>query len=134
MKALMNYELDSRMPVLFVFMGAEEPALRTLTLSSMREVKDRLGFCYHMPPLKVHETEKYLDKRLKWAGCQNPLFPTDIAEQIWRHSLGVPRRVNFLAGNCLLAAACCKRELIDQPCLQQAISEMQFKAPQEEGK
>lgn len=131
-KALMNYELDSRSLVVLVFMGAQDDTLQVLGLNSLQEVRDRIGLCYHLTGLKTNEVEKYLSQRLRWAGCKTPLFPGDIAEQIGRHSQGIPRRVNRLAGACLLAAASLKKELIDQPCLAQAISEMQFQAPKRE--
>lgn len=132
LKALMNFELDSKISVLLIFMGAEEDTLRTLALNSLQEVRDRLGLCYHLRGLKVNEVEKYLTQRLRWAGAGNPLFPADIAEQIWRHSQGIPRRINRLAGACLLAAASNKKDLIDQTCLVQALSETQFQAPPRE--
>lgn len=132
LKALMNYELDSKSLVMLLFVGAQEDTLRVLGLNSLREVRDRIGLCYHLTGLKPHEVEKYLAHRLRWAGCKSPLFPSDIAEQIGRHSQGLPRRINRLAGACLLAAACVKRELIDQQCLAQALSEMQFSAPKKE--
>jgi len=101
-------------------------------LNALQEVRDRIGLCYHLQGLKPQETEKFLAQRLRWAGCKTPLFPADIAEQIGRHAQGIPRRINRLAGACLLAAASLKRELIDQPCLTQAISETQFQAPKKE--
>ena len=132
LKSLMNYELDSKMPVILIFMGAQDDTLRTLALNSLQEVRDRFGLCYHMRGLKSQEVEKYLTQRLRWAGAHTPLFPADIAEQICRHSQGIPRRINRLAGACLLAAASNKKDLIDQTCLVQALSETQFQAPPRE--
>jgi len=131
-KALMNYELDSRSLVVLVFMGAQDDTLQVLGLNSLQEVRDRIGLCYHLTGLTTPEVEKYLAHRLRWAGCKSPLFPADIAEQIGRHSQGIPRRINRLAGACLLAAATKKKELIDQPCFTQALSEVQFQAPKKE--
>lgn len=132
LKTLMNYELDSKNPLLLVFMGLRETTLRQLNLGSLQEVRDRLSFCYHLKGLKISEVEAYLEKRLQWAGAKHPLFPTAIAEQIGRHSQGIPRRVNRLAAACLLAAASAKRSLIDQDCLDQALSETQFQSQREE--
>lgn len=132
MKSLMNYDLDSKSPLLFVLMGARQDTLRQLSLSSLTEVRDRLAFCFHLKGLKSEEVEGYLEKRLKWAGAAHPLFPTAIAEQIGRHAQGLPRRINRLANACLLAAASDKRNLIDQDCLDRAISETQFQAPRRE--
>lgn len=131
LKALMNYDLDSKLPCLLIFMGKPE-TLRALGLNEVQEVRERLGLCYHLRPLKVQEVEPYLEKRLRWAGLKGQIFPTDIAEQIWKHAQGNPRRINRLAEKCLLAAASAKKDLIDGPCLQQAVSEMQFHLLREE--
>jgi len=40
--------------------------------------------------------------------------------------------INRLASACLLAAATSKKDLIDQTCLVQALSETQFQAPPRE--
>jgi type II secretory pathway predicted ATPase ExeA len=128
----MNYELDSKMPALLVLMGAQLETLRMLNLNTLQEVKDRLSFCYHIKGLKASEVENYLETRLKWAGAKHPLFPADIAQQMGRHAQWIPRRINRLAGPCLLAAAIAKRSLIDQDCLDQAVSEMQFQPQKEE--
>lgn len=132
LKTLMNYELDSKVPLVMVFIGARQETLRQLNFSALQEVRDRLSFCYHMQGLKACEVEAYLAKRMEWAGAKHPVFPTAIAEQMCRHSQGLPRRLNRLSSGCLLAAATLKRSLIDQDCLDQATSETNFQAQREE--
>lgn len=131
LKALMNYELDSKLPCLLIFMGKAD-TLVTLGLNELQEVRERLGLCYHLRPLKPQEIEPYLEKRLAWAGLKKAIFPSDIADQIWRHAQGNPRRINRLAEKCLLAAACHRRELIDGSCLEEAVTEMSFAQPRKE--
>lgn len=131
LKALLNYELDSKLPCLLIFMGKTE-TLVTLGLNELQEVRERLGLCFHLRSLKPQEIEAYLEKRLAWAGLKKPIFPSDIADQIWRHAQGNPRRVNRLAEKCLLAAACHRRDLIDGACLEEAVTEMNFAQPRKE--
>jgi len=131
LKALMNYELDSKLPCLLIFMGKAD-TLTTLGLNELQEVRERLGLCFHLRPLKPQEIEPYLEKRLSWAGLKKSIFPSDIAEQIWRHAQGNPRRINRLAEKCLLAAACHRRDLIDGSCLEEAVTEMNFAHPRKE--
>lgn len=131
LKALMNHDLDSRMPLLMIFMGG--PAiLRQLNLSALVEVKDRLSFCYYLQGLQSKEVAAYLEQRLKWAGVDRALFPDDIVSELALHSQGLPRRVNRLANACMLAAASMKRKLIDRECLRAALSELQFQPRQRE--
>jgi general secretion pathway protein A len=131
LKALMNYELDSKLPCLLIFMGKAD-TLTTLGLNELQEVRERLGLCFHLRPLKPQEIEPYLEKRLSWAGLKKSIFPSDIADQIWRHAQGNPRRINRLAEKCLLAAACHRRDLIDGSCLEEAVTEMNFTQPRKE--
>ena len=69
-----------------------------------------------------------VEKRLKWAGLKKTVFPSDIADQIWRHAQGNPRRINRLAEKCMLSAASNRRELIDGNCLEEAVSETTFQS------
>ena len=131
LKALMNYELDSKLPCLLIFMGKTE-TLVTLGLNELLEVQERLGLCFHLRSLRPQEIEAYLEKRLAWAGLKKSIFPSDIADQIWRHAQGNPRRVNRLAEKCLLAAACHRRDLVDGACLEEAVTETNFAQPRKE--
>ena len=112
-------------------MGKTE-TLVTLGLKELQEVRERLGLCFHLRSLKPQEIEAYLEKRLSWAGLKKSIFPSDIADQIWRHAQGNPRRVNRLAEKCLLAAACHRRDLVDGACLEEAVTEMNFAQPRKE--
>lgn len=131
LKALMNHDLDSRQPLLLLFLGGPS-TLRVLNSAALVEVRDRLSFCYYLQGLQNDEVLPYLEKRLKWAGCTHALFPEDIAAELAQHADGLPRRVNRLANACLLAAATLDRKLIDRECLKAALSELQFQPPQRE--
>ena len=72
------------------------------------------------------EIEDYLKSHLKWAGCNTPLFPKEIADEIYQRSHGLPRLINRIAYSCLMSAACAQKELVDGPCLDQALSEHLF--------
>ena len=133
LKSLMNYDLDSRSPVVFLLVG-NPSALRPLSFTALEEVRDRLSSCYHLKGLAPNEVGLYLEQRLRWAGADRPIFPDDIANEIALHAQGMPRRVNRLANASLLAAACMDRKLVDRECLQIGLSELQFQAPQREEK
>ena len=131
LKALMNHDLDSKQPLLLVFLGGPS-CLRLLNLAALTEVRDRMSFCYYLQGLTASEVRPYLEARLKWAGCDRALFPEDLVGELAQHSQGLPRRVNRLANACLLAAATMDRKLIDRDCLRAALSELQFQPPQRE--
>jgi len=126
LKALTNYEMDSRSPMLMLLLGAREEVLSSLSWSRLEEVRSRFLFCYVMRGLERDETGGYLKAHLEWSGCDRPLFPTEIAHEIHQQTHGNPRLVNRLAHSALMAAACERKELVDGPCLEQALSEHLF--------
>jgi type II secretory pathway predicted ATPase ExeA len=126
LKALTNYEMDSRSPMLMLLLGAREEVLSSLSWSRLEEVRSRFLFCYVMRGLEREETGDYIKAHLDWAGCDRPLFPTEIANEIHQQTHGNPRLVNRLAHSALMAAACERRELVDGQCLEQALSEHLF--------
>lgn len=126
LKALTNYEMDSRSPMLMLLLGAHEEVLSNLSWSRLEEIRSRFLFCYVMRGLEREETGGYLKAHLDWAGCDRPLFPTEIANEIHQQTHGNPRLVNRLAHSALMAAACERKELVDGPCLEQALSEHLF--------
>lgn len=129
LKTLMNYELDSKMPLLLLLLGGSR-ALRQLNFNALEEVRDRLSSCFYLQGLQPREYSSYLEHRLKWAGCKRPVFPEDVSLELGRHAQGNPRRINRLASVCLLAAATQNRKLVDAECLEAAVSEVQFQVPQ----
>ncbi len=126
LKTLTNYEMDSRLPLLMILLGAREEVLSVLNWSRLEEVRSRFLFCYLMRGLEREETGDYLKAHLGWAGCDRPLFPKEIADEIHQRTNGVPRLVNRLAYSALMAAACERKDLVDGPCLEQALSEHLF--------
>lgn len=126
LKTIINYEMDSQLPLLMILLGAREEVLSTLSWSRLDEVRSRLAFCFLLKGLEKDETEPYLKAHLKWAGCDRALFPQEIADEIHQRTHGLPRLINRLAYSCLMAAACERKELVDGPCLEQALSEHLF--------
>lgn len=131
LKSLLNYEMDSKLLLLLICLGSPR-TLRLLGMSPLEEIRDRFSFCFYLKGLQEKEVGPYMEHRLRWAGATRPLFPDDIVTEIARQSQGTPRRVNRLAQACLLAAASQNKQLVDRPCLEAALSELQFQPPREE--
>lgn len=123
LKSLLNYDMDSRLPLALVLAGGPKLA-RALSLPPLEEIRQRLLFAYPLSGLKRAELEPYLAARLKQAGCERQLFPPEIVDEMYRHTQGIPRRVNQLSNLCLVAAANQRLQQIDSSCLLQALEEM----------
>jgi type II secretory pathway predicted ATPase ExeA len=123
LKPLLNYDMDSRLPLAMVLAGGP-PLARHLAFHGLQELRQRLLFIYPFQGLARAELQPYLEARLRHAGCDRVLFPPDIVDELYCHTQGLPRLVNQLANLSLLAASTAGKHLVDSSCLRQALAEM----------
>jgi type II secretory pathway predicted ATPase ExeA len=69
----------------------------------LEPLRQRIGIRFHLNPLDLEETQEYLDFRIVTAGGSPGLFSPDAVVRIHDYSAGVPRRINAIATNALLA-------------------------------
>lgn len=72
----------------------------------LRQLKQRVALRSHLSALDLNETKGYIERRLQLAGSPSPstLFPPDAIAAIHRHSRGIPRLINTICENGLIAA------------------------------
>jgi len=82
-----------------------QPELNTVLNShEFRQLKQRVGLRYHMQPLSEEDTNKYIEKRLTTAGAvDSRLFTSKALKEIYHYSNGIPRLINIVCDNALLA-------------------------------
>jgi len=73
---------------------------------SLRQLKQRISLRLHLEPLSSDETKGYIERRLQIAGCPYPtvLFPPETIAAVYQHSQGLPRLINTICENALIAA------------------------------
>lgn len=73
---------------------------------SLRQLKQRISLRSHLEPLSSDETKGYIERRLQIAGCPYPaaLFPPETIAAVYQHSQGLPRLINTICENALIAA------------------------------
>jgi type II secretory pathway predicted ATPase ExeA len=101
-RLLTNIQLDDRNLLSVILMGQPELAER-LRHPALEPLRQRIGISFHLDPLDLEETQEYLDFRMVTAGGGSGLFTPDAVARIFDCSGGVPRRINALATNALLA-------------------------------
>src|SRR5271155_2578051 len=71
----------------------------------LRQLKQRIALRSHLAPLDLNETKGYIERRLQLAGSPDPsaLFPQETVAVIHRHSRGIPRLINTICENALVA-------------------------------
>jgi general secretion pathway protein A len=72
----------------------------------LRQLKQRIAHRSHLVPLDSEETKGYILRRLHLAGSPYPaaLFPPETIAAVYQHSKGLPRLINTICENALIAA------------------------------
>ena len=103
-RLMSNFESDTAKLLQVVLTG--QPELRdVLNDPALRQLKQRVALRCEIRPLpSVEETEKYIKSRLLTAGAKRTdLFKPAAIDFIFRCSEGIPRQINNLCDNALLA-------------------------------
>ena len=104
LRLLTNLETEKRKLLHVVLFGQPELDAR-LAHDSVRQLRQRITFQYHLAALGRDELAFYVEHRLRVAGYRGPrLFTTPAMRALRKLSGGVPRLVNILAHKSMLAA------------------------------
>jgi general secretion pathway protein A len=104
-RLMSNFESDAAKLLQVVLTG--QPELRdVLNNPELRQLKQRVALRCEIKPLpNVEETEKYVRSRLVTAGATRAdIFTQSAIDYVFRCSEGIPRQINNLCDNALLAA------------------------------
>jgi len=112
LKSLANFASDSLPRISFVLCGQPELKAR-LKLAQYLPLKQRIRLFYHMKPMSLEETCRYIDHHTRIAGNPNPLFSDAAKAEIHRCADGIPRIINTICYRSIIAATIKKMKLID---------------------
>ena len=122
-RLLSNAEMDSRAPFAAVLIG--QPTLRRrIKLGQFAALDQRIALRYSMTGMEPPETRDYLIHHLKLAGRADTLFSEDAADLIHQTSRGLPRAVNNLALQALVAAYAADKTIVDESAARTAAAEV----------
>jgi type II secretory pathway predicted ATPase ExeA len=112
LKSLANFDSDSRSRITFILSG--QPELRArLKLAQYQALKQRIRLFYHIKPMSLEETCRYVDHHTRSAGAPTPLFSDAAKADIHRHADGIPRVVNTIGYRSLINAAVKGLKVVD---------------------
>jgi general secretion pathway protein A len=103
-RLLSNFESNTAKQLQIVLTG--QPELRDiLNNPDLRQLKQRIALrCVIKPLPNVEETDRYITSRLLVSGAQRTdIFTPDAVDYIYRCTEGIPRNINNLCDNALLA-------------------------------
>ncbi|MEZ5423214.1 MAG: AAA family ATPase [Pyrinomonadaceae bacterium] len=104
-RLLMNFESDNAKHLQIVLTG--QPELRDrLNQPNLRQLKQRVALRCNMHALPtIEEVERYISERLIIAGAEDPqIFSPEAIDMIFRCSEGIPRQINNLCDNAMVAS------------------------------
>ena len=123
-RMLTNHDLDSGSPLTVLLIG--QPTLRRrLRVGDMAALDQRIQLrcTIPAPAVTAAEADGYLRAHLALAGRTDTLFSDDAVRAIHAHARGMPRAINRLAVNALLAAYTADKTIADESAARTAIAE-----------
>jgi type II secretory pathway predicted ATPase ExeA len=123
LRLLTNAQMDSVSPFALVLAG--QPLLRhRLRLGAFAALDQRVALRYALPPLSQSDTADYIAHHLKLAGRSDTLFSDDAIARLHKASRGLPRAVNNLAVQALMAAYAAGASIVDDKAARAAVTEV----------
>jgi type II secretory pathway predicted ATPase ExeA len=115
--------MDSHSPFACLLVG--QPTLRRrIKLGTFAALDQRIALRYAMAGMQTEETKTYLVHHLKLAGRSDTLFSDDAVALIHQVSRGIPRAVNNLAVQALVAAFATNKTIVDESSARAAVTEV----------
>ena len=122
LRLMTNAEMDSANPFALVLLG--QPALRSrLRLGSFAALDQRVTLRYALPAMTPTETAGYVAHHVALAGRKDTLFSDDAVARLHEAARGLPRAVNNLGRQALVAAYANRSSLVDDKAARQAVAE-----------
>ena len=103
-RLLTNLETEDQKLLQILLVGQPELDDK-LDSPNLRQLKQRVALRSHLYPLDSKETSGYIQRRLELAGCTYPaaIFPPETVAAVYQHSQGLPRLINTVCENALIA-------------------------------
>jgi len=123
LRMLMSAEMDSRSAAAMLLIG--QPTLRRrLRQSVFAALDQRIALRVHLDGMDLAETVAYIQHHLALAGRKDTLFSDDAAVVVHQASKGLPRAVNNLAIQALIASFAANKSIVDESAAKMAVVEV----------
>ncbi len=102
-RLLTNLETDKEKLLRIMLIGQPE-LTELLGRPDLRQLASRITARFHLTPLNVAETIRYIVHRLHVAGGAADLFSDAALHRVHHHARGIPRQINIICDRALLGA------------------------------
>ncbi len=96
---------------------------------ALRQLKQRIVLRSRLEPLDLEETRGYMQRRLELGGLRpdaEPIFPLETVTAIHRHSRGIPRLINTICENALIAGFAKQSKEISPSIIEEVASDLRL--------
>ena len=124
-RLLTNLETPKSKLLQVILIG--QPELNDILNSpEFRQLKQRVSLRYHLQPLNKEEAKEFIKRRLRMAGAVDPdLFTLKALKEIYRYSKGIPRLINIVCDNALLAGYSADQKVIGHKIIHDVINHLE---------
>lgn len=103
LRLLSNLETNTH-KLLHILLVGQPELVEILAKANLRQLNQRVVSRFHLLPLAKDEMANYINHRLHHAGAKGPIFAPECITAIYKLTNGVPRLINLLCHQSLLAA------------------------------
>ena len=103
LRLLSNLETNTQ-KLLHILLVAQPELIEILGQQDLRQLNQRVVSRFHLLPLDKAEVANYINHRLHHAGAGGPIFDAGCIGVIFKLTKGVPRLINLICHQALLAA------------------------------
>jgi len=123
LRLLTNADMDSHSPFGCLLVG--QPTLRRrIKLGTFAALDQRIALRYHLHGMDLGETLSYIKHHLQLAGRTDTMFNDQAIALLHQTSRGIPRAVNNLALQALVAAFADGKGMVDEAAARAAVTEV----------
>ena len=116
--------------LLHIVLAGQPELEEKLARPELRQLNQRIAVRCRLEPLSERETLRYIEHRLRAAGCGGRLpFTPAAGARVYRCSRGVPRVINHVCDRALVAAYADRRRDIDVDTVNAAIISLRARRP-----
>ena len=130
LRMLSNYQIGGKSTLQILLLGQPEFGGK-IQSPMLEQLRQRVIATHHLLPMQVDEISPYIRHRMALVGWNgNPEISDDAAAAIFKHSGGIPRKVNMLVNRALLLGSMEKASIIDAAMVEAVVADMDTEAPQ----
>ena len=123
LRLLSNLETSTH-KLLHILLVGQPELLDILAQTELRQLNQRVVSRFHLSPLDKHDLSNYINHRLHRAGAKRPIFDEACISVLFRLTGGVPRLINLVCHQSLVAAYSLGAQTVSAKLVKQAAKEI----------